>query len=172
MTVLKNKRRIALMLVMLAVLAGVYFFASPGENSPVIDLPTDTYPDIETLSTLPVEVNTLDRDGSYYLLEDVALYIHLYEQLPPNYITKSEARALGWDSQAGNLWEVAPGCVIGGDRFGNNEGLLPEAEGRDYYECDVNYDGGYRDEERIVYSDDGLIFYTADHYESFTQLYE
>jgi hypothetical protein len=121
---------------------------------------------------LPAEVNTLDRDGSYYLLEDVALYIHLYEQLPPNYITKSEARALGWDSQAGNLWEVAPGCVIGGDRFGNNEGLLPEAEGRDYYECDVNYDGGYRDEERIVYSDDGLIFYTADHYESFTQLYE
>jgi hypothetical protein len=108
---------------------------------------------------LPAEVNTLDRDGSYYLLEDVALYIHLYEQLPPNYITKSEARALGWDSQAGDLWEVAPGCVIGGDRFGNNEGLLPEAEGRDYYECDVNYDGGYRDEERIVYSDDGLIFY-------------
>jgi len=69
------------------------------------------------------------------------------------------------------LDEVAPGMSIGGDTFGNREGLLPKADGRKYYECDVNYEGGYRNGERIVYSNDGLIFYTDDHYESFEQLY-
>lgn len=60
---------------------------------------------------------------------------------------------------------------IGGDRFGNYEGALPEAEGRTWKECDVNYQGGYRGSERLLYSSDGLIFYTADHYQTFTQLY-
>ena len=60
---------------------------------------------------------------------------------------------------------------IGGDKFGNREGLLPKEDGRQYYECDVNYQGGYRGAERIVFSNDGLIFYTDDHYNSFTQLY-
>lgn len=105
-----------------------------------------------------------DRDG-------VAAYLRAYGELPPNYITKSEARALGWDSGRGNLWEVAPGRSIGGDRFGNREGLLPEADGRTWYECDVNYGGGYRGAERIVFSNDGLIYYTDDHYASFTLLY-
>lgn len=113
----------------------------------------------------------LPEDGSYTSPEDVALYIHTYGHLPDNYITKQEAEDLGWDNREGNLDEVAPGMSIGGGRFGNYEGLLPEKKGRQYYECDVNYDGGYRGAERIVYSDDGLIYYTEDHYNSFTQLY-
>lgn len=114
---------------------------------------------------------TLVEDGIYTAPEDVADYLHTYGHLPDNFITKREAKDLGWDSQAGNLDEVAPGMSIGGDQFGNREGLLPKAEGRKYYECDVNYESGYRGEERIIYSNDGLIFYTDDHYKSFTQLY-
>ena len=120
---------------------------------------------------IDAERTTLAKDGSYTSPDDVAEYLHFYGHLPDNFITKNEARDLGWDSQAGNLDEVAPGMSIGGDTFGNREGLLPKADGRKYYECDVNYEGGYRGEERIVYSNDGLIFYTDDHYESFEQLY-
>ena len=79
-----------------------------------------------------------------------------------------DAEDLGWDNRKGNLDKVAPGCSIGGNRFGNYEGLLPEAKGRKYTECDINYDGGYRNGERIVFSNDGLIFYTSDHYQTFT----
>ena len=118
-----------------------------------------------------VERTSLVEDGSYTSPEDVAEYLHFYGHLPHNFITKSEARTLGWDSQDGNLEEVAPGMSIGGDSFGNREGLLPKADGRKYYESDVNYEGGYRKGERLVYSNDGLIFYTDDHYKSFEQLY-
>ncbi|MDE6591434.1 MAG: ribonuclease [Oscillospiraceae bacterium] len=113
----------------------------------------------------------IEKNGSYTSPEDVAEYIHTFGTLPENFITKEEARELGWDNKAGNLWEVAPGKSIGGDYFGNYEGLLPEAEGRKYTECDVNYDGGYRGSERIIFSNDGLIYYTKDHYESFTLMY-
>ena len=102
-------------------------------------------------------------------VDDVAYYLYTYSELPPNYITKSEAEALGWISSEGNLWEVAPGACIGGDRFGNYEGLLPE-DGR-YTECDVNYEGGFRGGERLVFDEDFNVWYTADHYASFEQLY-
>ncbi len=105
---------------------------------------------------------------SYTTPEDVAEYLHIYGELPENFITKNEAKDMGWESSEGNLWEVAPGMSIGGDYFGNYEGLLPEGE---YRECDVNFDGGYRGAERIIFGEDGSIYYTDDHYESFTQLY-
>lgn len=113
----------------------------------------------------------IDEFGEYSTRDEVALYIHTYGKLPSNYITKKEAQALGWDSSRGNLWDVTDGKSIGGDRFGNYEELLPVKEGRKYYECDINYEGGYRGSDRIIYSNDGLIFYTEDHYETFEQLY-
>ena len=116
----------------------------------------------------------IDEDGHYTSKEEVALYIHTYGKLPSNYISKDEAEDLGWkkkDGEAGQLHVVAPGMSIGGSYFGNYEGLLPEKKGRKYYECDINYVKGNRGAERIVYSNDGLIFYTGDHYESFEQLY-
>ena len=83
---------------------------------------------------------------------------------------KKEARDLGWEG--GSLEPYAPGKCIGGDRFGNYEGTLPEKDGRTYYECDINTLGAdSRGAERLVFSSDGLIYYTADHYESFTLLY-
>ena len=113
----------------------------------------------------------IDEDGQYTSKEDVALYIHTYGRLPSNFITKSQAQDAGWNSKKGNLDKVLPGMSIGGDRFGNREGILPKASSRKYYECDIDYTGGHRSGKRIVFSDDGLIFYTDDHYKSFTQLY-
>ena len=115
------------------------------------------------------DVVTIEEDGWYYSTEDVALYLYTYGELPENFITKKEAQKLGWDNKKGNLWEVADGMCIGGDHFGNYEGLLPEED--DYTECDVNYEGGYRGAERIIFSDDGDIYYTGDHYKTFEQLY-
>ena len=113
---------------------------------------------------------TIEEDGWYSSKEEVALYLETYGELPDNYLTKKEAMALGWNSKEGNLWEVADGMSIGGDKFGNREGILPEEDGRVYYECDIDYEGGYRNEKRIVFSNDGLIYYTEDHYESFEEL--
>lgn len=119
----------------------------------------------------PAEQTAIREDGEYISKEEVAEYLYLYAHLPGNFITKSEAKALGWESSKGNLSQVAPGKSIGGDRFGNYEGLLPEAPGREYRECDIDSTGGYRGAKRIVYSNDGLIYYTEDHYEHFTLLY-
>lgn len=66
--------------------------------------------------------------------EEVALYIHTYSHLPSNYMTKKEARMLGWES--GALSKILPGKSIGGDRYGNYEEVLPVDE--IYYECDID----------------------------------
>ena len=114
----------------------------------------------------------IEEDGWYSSKEEVALYLETYGELPDNYLTKKEAMALGWNSKEGNLWEVADGMSIGGDKFGNREGILPEKDGRVYYECDiVSPDAESRGASRIVYSSDGLIYFTRDHYESFELLY-
>ena len=105
----------------------------------------------------------------YYDTADVAAYLHTYGQLPPNYLTKAQARALGWDADKGNLWDVTDRGCIGGDVFTNREGHLPEPA--DYHECDVNYQGGFRGADRLIYDGGGAIYYTGDHYQTFTQLY-
>jgi len=116
------------------------------------------------------EEEELDPHGSYDQYEDVALFIHTYGRLPDNYITKKEAEKLGWTG--GSVERYAPGKCIGGSRFGNREGILPSAKGRTWTECDINTLGkSSRGAERIVFSNDGLIYYTDDHYESFTLLY-
>ena len=112
----------------------------------------------------------VSEDGEYDSKDEVALYIHLFGHLPSNYITKDEARRLGWNG--GSLEPYAPGCSIGGDYFGNYEGLLPKKKGRTYTECDIGTRGkNSRGAKRIIFSNDGLIYYTGDHYDSFTLLY-
>ena len=112
----------------------------------------------------------IDQYGSYTTKEDVTLYIYTYGCLPQNFITKDQARQAGWNG--GSLEPYCPGMCIGGDSFGNREGLLPKAQGRSWTECDINTLGAdSRGAERIVFSNDGLIYYTGDHYKSFTLLY-
>lgn len=168
----------------------------PEETFPEDTRPRPTVPeqDQETVPTLPPETEPtqppeteptqptepeptepakpyIDPNGSYTTRDDVALYLYVYGRLPNNFITKSEAKNYGWKS--GSLEKYAPGKCIGGDRFYNKEGLLPNKTGRYYYECDIDTLGSYsgRGSKRIVYSNDGLIYYTGDHYEHFTLLY-
>lgn len=116
------------------------------------------------------ETPALDENGSYNTKEEVALYIHQYGHLPSNYISKKEAEKLGWSG--GSLEKFAPGKSIGGSRFGNYEGILPQKDGRTYTECDIDTLGkSKRGAKRIVFSNDGLIYYTEDHYETFELLY-
>ena len=125
-----------------------------------------------TTQTENPENDEIVESGIYTDPDLVAAYINKFGKLPSNFIKKSEAEALGWDSSTGNLNKIAPGKSIGGDYFGNFEKKLPTAKGRKYTECDVNYVSGYRGAERLVFSNDGLIYYTKDHYETFTLLYE
>lgn len=113
---------------------------------------------------------TLDKNGTYTSKDDVALYLHTYGELPKNFISKKQAERLGWDG--GSLEPYAPGKCIGGNYFGNYEGNLPKKKGRTYYECDIDTLGKRsRGPKRLVYSTDGLIYYTPDHYETFELLY-
>lgn len=136
-----------------------------GDQEPQQQQQQDVLPDDSSADT-----SAIDEDGSYTSKEDVALYIHTYGHLPGNFITKKEAQALGWSG--GSLEPYAPGKCIGGSHFGNYEGLLPEAEGRSYTECDIDTLGAdSRGAKRIVFSNDGLVYYTGDHYASFELLY-
>ena len=113
------------------------------------------------------------RDEASPIIEpqDIADYIFEHGELPDNFITKKEAQKLGWDSSYNYVSDVAPGKSIGGDRFGNYEGLLPSKKGRTWYEADCYYTKGKRNAHRILFSNDGLVYYTDDHYESFTQMF-
>lgn len=125
-----------------------------------------------TTEAADVPSDAIAEDGAYTSKDDVALYLHTYGHLPGNYVTKDEAEDAGWKTEGLSVEEACPGMSIGGDRFGNREGKLPKANGRTWYECDIDYNGGRsRSAKRIVYSNDGLIYYTEDHYNTFEQLY-
>lgn len=116
-----------------------------------------------------VKDNIPEYGEYYYDLKNVVLYLEIYDELPPNYITKSQAQELGWEG--GSVEKYKEGAAIGGDTFGNREGLLPKAAGRSYTECDIDTNGySSRGSRRLVFSNDGLYFYTADHYESFLEV--
>ena len=167
------KRLLALLLSVLLVLgltACVYHVDPEQLVSDILDI-TESL-DIETDYSQedPQQTPQLDANGTYDSKEDVALYIHLYGKLPNNYISKKEAEKLGWSG--GSVEKYVPGKCIGGSYFGNYEGLLPEKDGRTWTECDIDTLGeSGRGAKRIVFSNDGLIYYTDDHYESFELLY-
>ena len=139
---------------------------SAEEATSFYEIETETLTETEALT---VEAKP-DKDGVYTTKDDVALYIYTYGELPKNFITKKEAQKLGWTG--GSLEPYAPGCCIGGSYFGNYEGSLPEKKGRSYTECDIDTLGkSSRGAKRIVFSNDGLIYYTGDHYKTFELLY-
>lgn len=98
--------------------------------------------------------------------------IFYFGKLPKYYISKKRARNLGWVDWKGNLHDVLPDMMIGGDVYKNREGKLPSSPDRLWYEADINYEKGHRNRERILYSNDGLIFVTYDHYQTFYELTE
>ena len=145
------KRISALLVALMMLIGSIPAFA----KSNVITLSSADYP--------------VTENGWYDSKEEVAVYLELFDKLPDNYITKKEAERLGWKTK-GDLDDVAPGCSIGGDRFGNYEGSLPDKKGRKWLECDIDYVSGSRNAKRIVFSNDGLIYYTDDHYNTFKQI--
>lgn len=186
-----NKRTLAILLVILAVLGALWLTnisgpqahdtlaqSQPGglalldgetqEESP--SQPQDTAQASAESAEEPTPQAAIDEDGAYTSKADVSLYLYTYGRLPANFITKDAARTLGWSG--GGLDDYDYGKCIGGDRFGNNEGLLPKTSGRTYYECDIDtLHEDSRGPKRIVFSNDGLIYYSGDHYESFELLY-
>ena len=159
------KKKISGILSVLLAILMLVFFGIP-DSEPVVP----EQPQSQVVQQAVEAPAVIDEDGSYTSKEDVAEYIAVYGRLPDNFITKNEARELGWEG--GGLEDFAPGKCIGGDKFGNYEGLLPKESGRKYTECDIDTLGAdSRGAKRIVFSNDGLIYYTEDHYESFELLY-
>ena len=126
--------------------------------------------DYEASNSQNPDVNSKNQpsDEPCISRECVSAHIRRTGSLPQNFITKKQAGELGW--QGGDLWRYARGKSIGGDRFGNFERRLPDKKGRIWRECDIEYRGGARGTKRLIFSNDGLIFYTADHYESFERV--
>ena len=140
------------------------------EEEPETPQASEENPEEVPEEEVPEETPAIAEDGCYTTKDDVALYIHTYGRLPDNFMTKNEARNLGWEG--GGLDPYAKDMCIGGDRFGNYEGILPNADGRTWTECDIDtMNASSRGAKRIVFSNDGLIYYTEDHYETFTLLY-
>ena len=166
------KTRFARLLPVLLVLLALFFLLPKEQEAQVpatAEQPTLTETALQL--TDPEDESPLPEDGSYTSLEDVTEYLLTYGHLPSNFVTKKEARAAGWNG--GSLENILPGMCIGGDYFGNYEGLLPKARGRTWTECDINTLGRRsRGAERLIFSNDGLIYYTDDNYESFELIYD
>lgn len=171
-----NRRIFAWILALLLVFAP-FSLTSCGDDgeliSDVLDLAIDLLEEESSSPTADApdtaaQTSAIDEDGSYTSKEDVALYLWTYKHLPKNFLTKSAARALGWEG--GSVEAFAPGCAIGGDTFGNFEEILPPGS---YRECDIDTVGkDSRGACRLVYTADcSRIYFTDDHYETFTLLY-
>ena len=162
------KRKLTALLLLLALLLSL---TACGDAAQTIDAVQQAAQTVQEIAAAQEEETPdIEEDGTYTTKEDVARYIHTYGHLPENFITKKQAQALGWEG--GSLEPYAPGKCIGGSRFGNYEGTLPEKDGRTYTECDIDTLGASkRGAKRIVFSNDGLIYYTEDHYETFELLY-
>lgn len=162
------KRKLTALLLLLALLLSL---TACGDAAQTIDTVQQAAQTVQEIAAAQEEETpAIEEDGTYTTKEDVARYIHTYGHLPENFITKKQAQALGWEG--GSLEPYAPGKCIGGSRFGNYEGTLPEKDGRTYTECDIDTLGAEkRGGKRIVFSNDGLIYYTEDHYETFELLY-
>lgn len=134
-----------------------------GENRPHDAASSRISSQTETLSNRDISVLTQQQK--------VADYLHQHQRLPAYYLRKNEARKQGWDPASGNLCNILPGRAIGGDHFSNRENVLPDQPGRRWFEADVNYQCGHRGSDRMLYSSDGLIYVTHDHYRHMEQIY-
>ncbi|WP_032115655.1 ribonuclease domain-containing protein [Candidatus Arsenophonus nilaparvatae] len=151
-----NKKIVILLILAILIGAGVYFKWHSRQQADIIG---------QTVA--PTVVHNIDKLTAQ---QNVVNYLRQYHRLPDFYITKRKARQSGWDPRAGNLCQVVPGKAIGGDRYNNREKLLPAAPDRQWYEADINYHCGHRASDRLLYSSDGLIYVTLDHYKTFSRV--
>ena len=174
-----GRRALALLTAVLLTLLAISALAGMPEGAQVLSRKkknTPTPRPTETALTTPAAgamTPTPVPEGPIIDPQSIADYIFAHGELPDNFITKKEARRLGWDTAVVRNYvsDVAPGMSIGGDHFGNYEGRLPVEKGVEYREADCWYTGGRRNACRIIYSNQGRVWYTEDHYETFTELF-
>lgn len=181
---LKGKNIITLILVVIFALTWVYNNLSLRDEpstsaySSTLDNTVSENTETQTIDTKTSQSKTddkLEASSKKLSIDQLTAEIHVIQylkqnnKLPDYYITKNEARKLGWQTKHKNLCDAAPGKAIGGDHFGNFEKKLPIKKGRKYTEADINYNCGSRGQHRIVFSNDGLIFVTKNHYKSFEE---
>lgn len=156
-----SKNQIILLCIILIVLGGfILWITKTSKQTQLVEN--------HTLNTTAIHHATIDQLTTE---AKVSEYIKQHNRLPDYYITKRQAQQQGWRANEGNLCEVLPNRAIGGDRFFNRENQLPVKPKRIWFEADINYHCGHRDAGRLIYSNDGLIFATYDHYRTFKQLY-
>ena len=164
-----NSGRNLKLIIVLLLVAGAFYLGRncrnlPGERPPGSAVTSsDSKPASKPGLATGNAIDELTSEGR------VVPYVKEHGTLPDYYITKSEARKMGWVASKGNLCDVLPGRAIGGDNFTNREKQLPVKTGRKYYEADLNYNCGNRNADRLVFSNDGLLFVTKDHYKTFQQ---
>ncbi|GAB1439974.1 ribonuclease domain-containing protein [Providencia sp.] len=156
-----NKRILSVALMAILIVISLYFNGGDKSVSEQSQPPTR---EAVTPKDTPKTIDKLTEQ------DNVVSFMEKYQKLPAFYITKKQAREAGWDAKKGNLCDVLPGRAIGGDRFSNREKGLPIAQGRQWFEADINYRCGHRGADRLLYSSDGMIFVTQDHYKSFKQV--
>jgi hypothetical protein len=154
----KNTGVIAVFVLLL--IFGFVLFGKSDQNQKKENLPPDIFK-TENPIRQSADIAALTDE------ETVVDFVRQNNRLPDYYTTKDQARKLGWKPETGNLCDVLPGRAIGGDRFGNRENKLPKNKSRKYFEADLNYNCGRRGTDRLIYSSDGLIFITKDHYKTF-----
>jgi ribonuclease len=172
---MRNNTVYKLIIVLLLIIIAVRLIktSSQKDNGPAHhNKEQPTVKNIEPETNKPDQQNTNGEKKSIDELTKetvVVPYVKQNNRLPDYYIKKKEARKSGWDPAAGNLCEVLPGRAIGGDFFTNREGRLPEKPGRNWYEADLNYNCAHRNADRLLFSNDGLVYITKDHYKTFVQ---
>jgi len=136
------------------------------ENPPSVQPPIHDNCNCMIVSMTAIKAGTATANG----FNGADLYLQNGWNLPQNYMTKDEAEQQGYKEKKGNLADILPGASIGGDIYKNKNGKLPIDQGRTWQEIDINYTNGYRNGQRILFSNDGLIFVTYDHYETFYEI--
>ena len=162
------KRKTKLVAIIALLMAAVLVLSSCAADAAVTGKKKKNTTPTPAVTAVP---EATEEPGPIIEPQRIADYLFEHGELPDNFITKKEAQALGWDSSRNYVSDVAPGKSIGGDYFGNYEGILPKDKGQKYHEADCYYTGGKRRAERIVYSSDGHVYYTEDHYATFTELF-
>ena len=167
--IMKKKTRLVALITLL--LALVFILGSCTADAAVTGKKKKNAAPTAVVTETPTEIpEVTKKPGPIIDPQAIADYLFEHGELPENFITKQEARDLGWDSSYNYISDIAPGMSIGGDYFGNYEGKLPRVKGRKYYEADCYYTGGKRNQYRIIYSNDGHVWYTDDHYNTFTEM--
>ncbi|MGG4677222.1 ribonuclease domain-containing protein [Providencia huashanensis] len=160
-----NKRLLSVVLMAILIVISLYF--NGGDKTAPEPPATQNNPPSREAITPKEAPQTIDKLTAQ---DNVVSFMEKYQKLPAFYMTKKQAREAGWNAKKGNLCEVLPGRAIGGDRFSNREKRLPIAQERQWFEADINYHCGHRGADRLLYSSDGMIFITQDHYKSFKQV--